>query len=187
MARTQAKKRLIIASIALAVVLLIAGGIALAKRNETAQTPTSPAISAKPDVAETSNPEDSSTDAAEVVMADPETLSSVDVEPLSVTVYYTKGVPAFGFEVKRTADSTQYAEFSSDELIGTKCTNDTGLFATIIKDPSTTDEAILSQTVKVGETPYGLSLAGMGCTADAELLAQYQAAFKEGFTSLKAL
>jgi len=189
MARTKAGTRLIIASSGLVLVLLIAGGIALARRTNTADVPTTntpPSMTVEADTQHTTKTAESS-DNSNVASADPETLGSVDVQPLGVTVFYTKdAVEGFGFEVKQTS-STQYAEFSAASLTGTKCTNDTGLFATIIKDPSSTDQSSLAQTIKVGDILYGLSLAGKGCTVDDDLLDTYQAAFAAGFPSLKAL
>lgn len=125
---------------------------------------------------------------ASVPAVDPATLSSIAVEPLGVTVFYSKEMPGFEYEIKRTADGTQYVEFTAQELIGTKCTDDEGLFASIVQNPtSTEDQTTVSQTVSVGGKMYGLSLAGPGCTADASLLEQYQTGFKNGFSSLQAL
>jgi len=187
MARTQGRARLIITGIVLVLVVLAVCGIVLAKRGETPAEPAlMPTETKQADATGATKPAPSS-DEDEVVLADPETLSTVDIEPLGVTVSYTKGIQGFSYEVKRTTKSTQYVEFSAEELTGTKCTNDQGLFATIIKDPSTTDEATLAQTTKVADVSYGLSLAGKGCTVDAALLEQYQTAFSEGFSSLKAL
>jgi hypothetical protein len=119
---------------------------------------------------------------------DPSTLTSVDVEPMGVTVYYSKGTPGFDFAVKRAVDSTQYAEFSSEDLIGTKCTDDSGLFASIIKNPTASeDQTTISQTVVVGEVTYGLSLAGKNCASDVGLLEKYQSGFINGFFRLAVL
>ncbi|MDB5161530.1 MAG: hypothetical protein JWM52_38 [Candidatus Saccharibacteria bacterium] len=119
---------------------------------------------------------------------DPTTLSSIDVEPLSITVFYTKGAGAFEFAVKRTADRTQYVEFSAPELVDTKCTDDTGVFASIIVNPSSNmDETTIAQKTTVGSNTYALTLAGKNCASDQKLLTQYQDAFKNGFSSLKAM
>jgi len=159
-------------------------------------TPTTPNTTAQQQGTTTKDASTTETDATETPVtqtattpkADPATLSSIDITPLGVSVFYTKGIPGFEYTAKRTADQTQYVELTSPDLIGTKCTDDTGLIVSIIKNPSSTeDQATLSQTVKVGNDSYGLSLAGKGCTGDAELLDKYQAAFTNGFPSLKAL
>jgi len=88
----------------------------------------------------------------------------------------------------RTADSTEYVDFSAPELVGTKCTDDKGVFVSIIQNPSTDEgSATISKTVTVGEDSYGLSLASETCTSDVELLKQYQTSFSDAFTLLKSL
>lgn len=195
MARTQGKTGLIVTIGVLVIALLIFGVIALAK-NAQKTTPAPSTDTSKQVPGTTKDATSTETDATDtpakdsstVPVADPSTLSSIDVAPLGMTVFYTKGIPGFDFAVKKTADKTQFAEFSSSDLVGTKCTDDVGLFATIIKNPSSNeDQATISQTVKLGSDTYGLSLAGKGCTSDASLLDQYQTAFKNGFSSLKSL
>ncbi|MEO6109862.1 MAG: hypothetical protein ABIP50_02535 [Candidatus Saccharimonadales bacterium] len=119
---------------------------------------------------------------------DPSTLSSIDVDPLKITVFYTKGAGALEYSVKRTADRTQYVEFSAPGLVGTKCTDDAGVFASIIENPaSTEDNTSIVQKTTAGDKTYGLTLAGTNCANDQELLATYQTAFKNGFSSLKVM
>ncbi len=130
---------------------------------------------------------DSSENNGAVTEPDPAIFSSIDVSPMAITVYYTKGVPGFQFRVYRTPNGTQYVEFSTDELVGTKCTDDEGVFASIIENPSDVESQTLSATTKVGDATYGLSLSNDTCTSDSSLLAEYQTAFKDGFSSLRAL
>lgn len=124
---------------------------------------------------------------APVSTIDPATVSRIEVEPLGLSVAYVKGVPGFGFSVERTASGTRYVEFSSESLIGTKCTDDEGAFASIIVNPSDQDTATLSETKKLDDTTYGLSLPDDTCTADAALFTEYQAAFRDAFSLLERL
>jgi len=189
--KQQSKKGLIVAIVVLAVVLLVVAAIVLTKKsNTTSTTPTtdtSKNTTVKDTATETDTTDTAPQTAPSDTSVDPETLTSVDVEPLGVTVFYSKGTPGFEYSVQRAADKTQYVEFTSPDLVGTKCTNDTGSFVSIIKNPSTNEAQTISQTVKVGSDTYGLSLASPGCTGDQALLSQYQAGFKNGFSSLKAL
>jgi hypothetical protein len=117
---------------------------------------------------------------------DPSTLASIDIEPLEITVFYTKGTGGFEFEVLRASDGTRYVEFSNSELIGTKCSDDNGVFVTIIESPASPDDtSIISDTVEVDGTTYGLSLATDTCTADPGLLKVYQSGFMNGFSRLE--
>jgi len=166
-----------------------------ANKGKKEVTPTTPNTPAQQQGVTTKDASTTETDATEAAAAqtttpavDPTTLSSIDITPLGISVFYTKGIPGFEFTAKRTANQTQYVEFTSSDLIGAKCTDDAGLIVSIIKNPSSTeDQATISQTVKVGDDSYGLSLAGKGCTSNADLLDRYQTAFTNGFPSLKAL
>ena len=204
MAKPQSKKKLIVIIAILVGVMLVIGAV-YAKRNSQTTAETSSETSSQEAVDNTTTDlptDDSTTDAPEnddetkpdtetskpdATPADPESLSSVDIEPLSITVFYSKGTPGFEFLVKRTADQTQYVDFTSPDLIGTKCTDDEGIFASIIKNPSTESQTTITQKVTVAGDTYGLSLAGEGCTSDVALLGQYQDAFSYGFSSLAAL
>lgn len=118
---------------------------------------------------------------------DPSTVSRIDVEPLSLSVAYIRGVPGFGFSVERTASGTRYVAFSSESLIGTKCTDDEGIFASIIVAPTADEAPTITATETVDGTSYGLSLPDDTCTADTALFAQYQAAFRDAFSLLQRL
>ena len=137
--------------------------------------------------AESSEPLDDVPAEDPVPTIDPSTVARIDVEPLELSVAYVRGVPGFGFSVERTANGTRYVEFSSESLIGTKCTDDVGAFASIIVDPTDQDTPTVSQTKVVGGTTYGLSLPDDTCTADAALFVQYQAAFRDAFSLLERL
>jgi hypothetical protein len=185
------KTGLIITIVVLALTLGIVSWIAFTGRQSPQQQET---ITEQDNDTNNQQPEEVPTDQPEVVPPETESptvnaedFSSIAVEPLGVEVFYTKGLAGFEFEVKRTANSTQYAEFMSTELVGTKCTDDRGLFASIIKDPSSTEEATITLQTTVGDSDYGLSLASDACTADKKLLSSYQTAFKEGFSLLKAI
>jgi hypothetical protein len=189
-AKMQGKRSLIVAIIVLVVVLLVVGAIVLAKKiNQPSTTGTAntskQGAPAKDTTTQTAATNQNSSTTNPVV--DPNTLTSIDVAPLGVTIFYSKGTPGFEFSVLKTADQTQYAQFTSSNLVGTKCTDDQGAFASIVKNPSTNETQTISQTVKVGNNTYGLSLASTSCTGNAGLLAQYQTGFKNGFASLKAL
>lgn len=118
---------------------------------------------------------------------DPSTVSRIAVEPLELSVAYVKGVPGFGFSVERTASGTRYVAFSSEALIGTKCTDDEGVFASIVVNPSEQDTPTVTETKKLDDTTYGLSLPDDTCTADTTLFTQYQAAFRDAFSLLERL
>lgn len=118
---------------------------------------------------------------------DPASVSAIDSAPLGVTVSYVRGVPGFEFQVKRTAASTQYVDFSSEELVGSKCTEDEGVFATILKNPTADESATLTTKKTLNENIYGLALPEATCTGDAELFARYQSAFEDAFGLLAEL
>jgi len=193
MAKTQSKKRLIVIIIALLVVALAVAGAVIAKNLNTPTETTTDSAQQSTDVNDTDASTDVDTettprpDAPATPAVDPATLSSVAIEPLGITVYYSKGVPGFDFSVERTADKTEYVEFSAAALMGTKCTDDQGVFASIIKNPGDNERQTTTQTVIVGSDTYGLTLAGSSCTADTALLTEYQTAFTNGFKSLTAL
>lgn len=118
---------------------------------------------------------------------DPATVGSIDIEPLELTVSYVKGINGFEFEVLRTARGTRYVEFRSPDLIGTKCTDDEGTFASILENPTDDEAATISNKTTVDGQSYGLSLAGASCTSDTKLLANYQESFTDAFTLLKKM
>lgn len=199
MVQFRSKKTLVIGGIILAVVLLIVGTIVLlnmfnsgksdpykqesiSSQQETTPEPTENTNTPVKDEDKATPTED--TDASTL---DPDTVKTVDVVPMSLTVSYVKDIGGFEYAVMRTSSGTQYAEFSTPELVGTKCTDDEGVFASIIQDPSANDSSTLSKTVTVDGTKYGLSLADETCTKDPTLLKQYQKAFSDAFTMLKKL
>lgn len=114
-------------------------------------------------------------------------IGSLEIEPLSLEVFYAKGIAGFSYSILRTPGGTQYIEFRSEELVGTKCTDDKGTFASILKNPSSADEATVSMTTKVSSDNYGLSLESATCTSDSALLEKYQSSFKTGFGNLRAI
>lgn len=198
---TQSKKRRIVGIVIAVVIVIVLVWILVAVHGEKQSAVVPSNDTSKQQAAKTTDEQTkTNTDAqtgtnsdttqvqSQTPVADPATLSSVDVAPLGITVSYTKGTPGFEYTVDKTADNTQYVEFTSTDLVGTKCTDDEGLIASIIENPTSTEnQTTISQTIKVGSNTYGLSLASPGCTANTDLLTQYQAGFKDGFSSLKAL
>lgn len=118
---------------------------------------------------------------------DPESVSTVDITPMGIKVSYVKGVGGFEYEVLRASGGTRYVELRSPTLVGTKCTNDAGTFASIIDSPSENERAVLAATTTVEGTVYGLSLAESTCTSDADSLAAYQKSFQDAFTLLEKI
>jgi hypothetical protein len=191
MAKGRSKKGIVITIIVLVLTLLIVGSVvAIQNSSSPAETitenPADNTVEEEPPAeTETTPPSENSEDMPAV---DPESLSSATIEPMNIVVAYSKGIPGFEFAIKRTADKTEYVEFSSPGLVGTKCTNDSGAFASIIKSPSSPEnESTLAETMTVDGTTYGLSLTDESCTANTELLKQYQDAFVNGFSQLKEI
>ena len=198
MVQIKGKKRtyIIVGSI-LALLIVIIGIVAIVngsnsgkqdpyKQVETTNTPTED-TSSENTTTPTPKPDTSKTDNDDEPTIDPATVATVDIQPMELTVSYVKGTPGFEFFVMRTAAGTQYVEFNSPDLAGTKCTNDKGVFASIIENPSDNEATTLSKTTTVDGTKYGLSLSDATCTADAELLKQYQSSFSDAFSLLKKL
>ena len=196
MVQLKGKRRSVIIVGAIVTLLLVVGAVVLVnalnsgkddpyKQVETTNTPsdTSSDNTDTPDSTSTPNTDDG--DTKDTPTLDPATLSTLSIEPMKLTVSYVKVNAGFEYYVLRTANGTQYVEFSSPELVGTKCTNDKGVFASIIEAPSTSEAATISKTVTVDSTKYGLSLADATCTKDAELLKQLQASFSDAFGLLK--
>lgn len=185
------KTTLVVLGLLLSVVVIIA-----LWRYALVGTPEQEATSSSTSSQDTSAASSDSTDAT-ASADDPDTpvssppsddaFGSITIDALEITVYYTKGIGAFEYVISRTSSGTQYVQFTSSSLVGTKCTDDTGEFAVIIENPSEAERQTLQATTTVGTTEYGLSLTGGTCTADEQLLEQYQAAFKNGFSSLRAV
>ena len=187
MPKMQRRKRLIVIIIVLAIGFVVALGL-LIKQFQRPTPVSTPAISKQSTPSTDTKP--IKPDTSPVTTAptvDPLTLNSIDIQPMAITVYYSKGTPGFEFTVLKTGDKTQYVQFTSPKLVGTKCTNDQGVFASIIKNPSVNETQTIVQMVKVGDDTYGLSLASASCTDNSDLLTQYQTGFKNGFSNLKAL
>lgn len=116
---------------------------------------------------------------------DPQKVATIDITQLGITVSYVKGVGGFQYQVLRTPNGTQYVEFSSTDLVGTKCTDDNGAFASILVNPGNTESSTLTKTVKVDGDTYGLSLADGTCTSNSDKLKAYQQSFSDAFSLLK--
>jgi cytoskeletal protein RodZ len=192
MAMVQGRKRLVIAASVLGLVVLIVGTVALLHflNRPNDPNPDTTTETAQPEKQETTPQPETVTEEPDTTQStvDPATLASIDIEPLEITVSYSRGVGGFEYSVQRTSSGTRYVDFSSSELVGTKCTDDSGVFASIIQGvKSEEDNTTISQTTKVGETTYGLSLTGDNCAADLDLLKEYQAAFSNGFSQLKEM
>lgn len=201
--RAQRNKKIAIISGSIAIVALIAGlviGYFIFQASQTEDDPFTESTtsqqseqdtSSEPPVDESSlsgpESEAESPEPTPSPQLDPSTVSTVDIEPLGITVSYVKGVSGFSFIVLRTQDGTEYVEFRNDDLAGTICTDDEGAFASIIVGPSEQDVATLAQTVTVDEVVYGLSLPSDDCTDSTELFEQYQQSFTDAFSLLTIL
>jgi len=190
------KKALITAGLVLGVLLLVVGAIvvvralntpepAIETTQESGSTTDSDTDTVKPGNSTDTTPTDSTTTTAPAF--NPDTTTTVDVAPLNLKVYYTKGVGALSYQVLRTPSGTRYIDFQAESLIGTKCTNDTGSFASILEKPAADEEATLTKTVTIKGEKYGLSLADDSCTSDTAALKSYQSAFSDGFDLLSHL
>lgn len=118
---------------------------------------------------------------------DPALIGSTDIAPAGLTVSYMKGVGGFEYEVLRAEGGRKYIELRNSELIGSKCDNDAGAFASIIETPSESEQGTLAKTTVVDGVKYGLSLALPTCTNNESLLKSYQDAFSKPFSLLKKL
>lgn len=143
-------------------------------KNTSQTTPSTPDTNTKP------------TDSTQpTTTLDPSTVGTVDIQPLSLAVSYVKGIGGFEYTVMRSSGGTEYVEFTSPQLVGTKCTDDTGTFASIIQNPDTNEASTITVTQAVDGTKYGLSLSDNTCTGNTELLKQYQTSFRDAFSLLK--
>ena len=188
------KRKWIIIIAAIVAVLLVSVGTAVLinSTQPKKQDPYKQATDSQP-VRQGSTPSESDSTAKETPSPskptepalDPATVGVIDVASMNITVSYSKGVGGFEYEVLRTPSGTQYAEFRSPDLIGTKCTDDLGTFASILADPQSNESLTLAKTTMVGETKYGLSLASNTCTSDTTKLKDYQDSFNAAFSLLK--
>lgn len=187
-ARFMNKKKILVTSIL--VLLLIVGsvwGYTLLRSSSSSEE--TPVVTVPEDDSSQNQAQDdqSRTETVKEFVADPSTVSTVDIAPLGVTVSYVKGIPGFEYVIERTQNNTQYVDFLSPQLAGTKCTDDKGVFASIVQDPVGVDAATISVSREVGGHTYGLSLPDDTCTADGVLFAQYQKSFKDAFGLLKTI
>lgn len=201
MVRQNGRKKLIIAGAILGVLLVAIGTVAAikalnpsnndpyVKQTASGSVPSEDNASgdaSTSDASESSGTSNSTQKPTETPAVDPATVTTIDVAPMSLSVSYVKGVGAFEYQVLRTPSGTQYVEFKSAELVGTKCTDDEGAFASIIQNPSSSEtNSTVSQTVDLDATKYGLALSGTNCTSNVELLGQYQQSFSKAFSLLK--
>jgi len=145
-----------------------------------------PAAAVPAEASQTTSDEQS--DAPAESTLDPDSVSTIDIEPMGITISYVRGIPGFEFVVKRTATGTQYVQFLSPDLAGETCTDDEGTFAAIIKNPtSEEDQATITDSVTVEGDEYGLSLDSDNCTSNQELFAEYQDSFSEAFSLLRLI
>ena len=114
----------------------------------------------------------------------PATLRTLTISQLGIAIGYDKSLPGVSYVISRTPAGTQYVDLMNEQLEGDICTNDDGTFASIIKNPTSGDQAALTTTVKVGDDTYGLSLPSAGCTSNADLFSKYQASIKATFPYL---
>ncbi len=193
MVQKKGRKKLFAALAILAALLLIIGGIALAKSLSFTKSADSSSTAKKdtPAISDQTNSTNKSTPdvpkATDQPAVDPAKVNTVDIEPMQLTVSYIKGIGGFNFQVLKTPNGTTYVQFSSTKLAGTKCTNDEGDFASILESPTADESSTLAKTTVVGGTTYGLSLADGSCTSSPDLLKQYQDAFSEPFSLLKKM
>jgi cytoskeletal protein RodZ len=194
MVQKKGRKTLFTALAVLAVLLLIIAAVAVIKSVSTSKSSDSSSTAKKdtPAISDKANstqkpasdvPQDTTSQSA----IDPSKVTAIDIEPMLITVSYMKGVGGFDFAVQRTASGTKYVQFSSSKLVGTKCTNDEGVFASILESPTADESSTLTKTTVVDGTTYGLSLADATCTSNPDLLKQYQDAFSEPFSLLKKM
>ena len=195
MAKKRSRKTLFTALAVLVVLLVVIAIVAWAKghsnstpqiindtsKKDTSSSPSSDSTNTQQKTAPTSSP------TASQPTIDPAKVTTVDIAPMSITVSYLKGVGGFDYAVQRTPSGTQYVQFSSSKLVGTKCTNDEGVFASILENPSGDESSTVNQTVVVDGTTYGLSLADTSCTSNTDLLKQFQDAFSQPFSLLKKM
>lgn len=118
---------------------------------------------------------------------DPSTLSTLDIPGASLKLSFIKGAGGFEYRIFRSPDNRQHIELSSQQLIATKCDDDTGVFATIIEAPNESERTTLSKTTKVAQKEYGLLLTSPTCTDAPDLLKRYQDAFIAPFELLEKL
>lgn len=200
MVHKKGNRRALITAIAILIVLLVAiGTIAIIRAVNSGKD--DPYVQPDPSTSSTETTNETPSDTTEPVTGDdgdtptsseedaptldPATVGTIDITPMEITVSYVKGAGGFEYEVLRTANGTRYVEFRNESLVGTKCTNDKGAFASILAEPTSNESATLSKTTKVDDVTYGLSLEGTTCTGDVDALKAYQKSFSDAFSLLK--
>lgn len=189
MVRRRSKKGVLATIIVLALTIVIVGGFALWQGTNIADTtPDTPDTNVSSDTdADTPDGDEQDTSEDPANPIDTSNTATVAIEPLGIELTYSRAVAGFEFEILRTSSGTQYVELSSSRLIGTKCTDDTGVFASIIQNPvGEEDRSTITETVAINEDTYGLSLASSTCTDDATLFEQYQQGIAPYFRLLSA-
>lgn len=185
-------RRIIFISIAVVVCIALVTGGALLLRHPSANQPatsTGPSVvttssqTSKSNSDKSSSKSDSST---KPTAPDPSTVKQLEIAQLNVTLDYSNTLPGMSYSIGRTSGGTTYVQLANDQLVGDKCTDDSGVFATILKDPSSTDSTTVSTTVKVGDDTYGLALPSDSCTGDKDLFDEYQTSMKQNFPFLTA-
>jgi hypothetical protein len=193
------RQKLIVTGIGVGILILLIGAFALVRalnpggddpyRQDTASDVTTqepkPTNEGSVDAADDEASEQASDEAATTL--DPSTVSSINIEPLGITVSYVNGIGGFEYVIQRTASGTQYVEFRSPELAGTKCTDDAGAFVSILEAPDDNENPTITETKTVDGKKYGLSLTDDTCTGNPELLDRYQASFKDAFSLIKKI
>lgn len=201
MVKKRGKQTLLTAGAVLFVLLVLIGVVALLQglngdpqsareqTLDTSQTTEEPVPQPLPDETEDVTPTqaDDAPEGAEATQLDPATVATVDIEPMELRVSYVRGVGGFEYLVQRTTSGTEYVEFKSPELVGSKCTDDQGAFATILESPNDNEASTISSKTTVEGTEYGLSLVASNCTNNVELLERYQASFSDAFSLLKKI
>lgn len=138
----------------------------------------------QPEVTTPETTEPAPSEDANAVTVPAEDIATVVIEPMNIEVSYVKSGEGFAYAVSRTAAGTRFVDFTSETLIGTRCTDDEGIFASIIENPSEAEAATLSKTTTIDGVSYGLSLVTANCTGNPERLAQFQASFSDVFSLL---
>lgn len=189
-----ASKKKLYSIIVTAVVLLVVTIGAVVWVNSTRTPPQKPQVEqqAQPDREESeSSPQneapEKSPDDDQALEIDPALVGSLSIPPAGLAVSYMKGVGGFEYEVLRAEGGRRYVELRNNELVGSRCDKDEGVFASIIESPSESEQATLAKTTDVDGVKYGLSLALPTCTDNEPLLKSYQDAFSRPFGLLKKL
>lgn len=184
-------RRIVFIGIAVVVgVALLTGGVLLLRHpkssDQTTASSSNTSVSSKKTDAAKKTTDTDTTKVSTPTAPDPSTIKQLEIAQLNVVLGYSNTLPGMSYSIGKTTAGTTYVQLANDQLIGDKCTDDEGVFATILKDPSSTDNTTVSTTVKVGNDTYGLALPSDACTADQDLFDQYQTSMKQNFPFLTA-